>query len=249
MLFNAVVFQAFAATLAIQGASAHSHRRARRADLEQVVEKRAADPFSAIAEPVGSLASSLSIVFTQDLAFNTMVSSIAAQVSSAITTIAPVVSVVTQIFPVSQTTASPVPTTAPAPAPTTETPPPPPATTEAPPPPPPSPTTEGCGPAATSTAFVTVTKTETVTSTVVAPTETPAAAAASPSAEATCGPYALPCALHPVASVISSVVPTQTFSPELNSAVSQVAAAVSSANPQFSTPKEIFDNILPFPIN
>ena len=261
MFVNAVVFQALAASIAISGASAHSHRRARRGDIVNVEEKRQfPDPFTAIAYPVGTLVSSLiPDGITQNPAFNTQVSSIAAQVSSAIPTISPVVSIVTFVFPVSQTSSSaPIATMAPPPPPPSSEAPPAPSS-ETPPPPPPSSSfatsTKGACATATETVTRTQTVTETATATVTAtstaeatPQATVSSAPASSSAEATCGPYALPCALEPIASVVKSVVPPQTMAPQLNSAVSMVAAAVSSANPQLSTPKEITDKILPFPV-
>ncbi|KAL8286467.1 hypothetical protein RQP46_004484 [Phenoliferia psychrophenolica] len=74
-----------------------------------------------------------------------------------------------------------------------------------------------------------------------------APAAPKPTAAPTplCGPRFLPCLLEPVASLVKSIVPPITAFPAVNTLVSQVDAAVSSAVPELSTPKEITDKILP----
>lgn len=109
MLLTAIVFQALAASLAISSASAHSQKRARRQDGIEARQVPALPVPGAggllgpsllepVVSPVGKIASTLLPGGVTALpAVNTLVSSLAMGLSSALPVAAPALSLVTQI--------------------------------------------------------------------------------------------------------------------------------------------------------
>ncbi|KAL8278436.1 hypothetical protein RQP46_009126 [Phenoliferia psychrophenolica] len=276
MLFNTIVFQALAASLAVGGVSAQAtHRRPRR-QLPAIPALPVPAPpglLEPIASPLGKLESQLVPGGITILpALNTAISNLAVPLSSALPVIAPVLSDVTQLFPVSGSSAAPSTSSgfatqtkgcsAGGGGPTSTS-------TKKPTPKPhkPKTTKKAAKPTPTSKSGggggsgggsgggggggggggkpKTVTKTVTVTASGICSSSTTTSAPAASSSAATCGPNFLPCLLEPVASLVKSIVPPITALPAVNTIVSQVVAAVSSAVPELSTPKEITDKILP----